>query len=65
MKVVGEMVLISDKIKRGYYHCRINSETSNPQIDTLQKTFNDMLVKLVLKNANIPYAYYKRNCDII
>jgi len=60
MKVVGEMVLISDKIKRGYYHCRVNSETSNPQIDTLQKTFNDMLnvVNSLIGNIQLTLKHY-------
>ena len=43
MKVIGEMVLTADKIKRGSYQCRIKSNSSNPQIATLVRVFNSML----------------------
>jgi len=43
MKVLGEIVITMDKVEQGIYGCRINSNTINPMISTLQATINKML----------------------
>mgnify|MGYP003585088596 CR=1 FL=1 len=51
MKVMGEMILIADKVEQGLYSCRINSNTQNPMIATLRNTFNG-LISEIEKNMN-------------
>ncbi|MEA3288695.1 MAG: hypothetical protein U9Q04_00825, partial [Campylobacterota bacterium] len=46
MKVMGEVVLTTDKLEQGIYSCRINSNTKNPMIKTLKDTINKMLYTL-------------------
>jgi methyl-accepting chemotaxis protein len=41
--VVGEMVLIMDKVERGMYKCKVSSSCENPQITTLKDTMNTMM----------------------
>ncbi|MCT7578531.1 methyl-accepting chemotaxis protein [Aliarcobacter butzleri] len=43
MKVIGESVLIFDKLKKGIYNCRIRSNTTNPMINTLKVTINETI----------------------
>ena len=43
MKVLGEVVLTMDKISRGNYKCRINSQSDNFMIKALRETINTML----------------------
>jgi len=43
MRVIGEIVLTTDKVEQGIYMCRINSSTDNPMIVTLKNTINKML----------------------
>ncbi len=43
MKVIGEIVLTSDKVDRGIYNCQVKSTSTNPMIATLIKTMNTML----------------------
>ncbi len=43
MKVIGEIVLTTDKVEQGIYKCRINSSSENPMIVTLKNTINKML----------------------
>ncbi len=43
MKVIGEIVLTSDKVEQGIYSCRVKSTSTNPMIATLIKTMNAML----------------------
>ena len=43
MRVIGEIVLTTDKVEQGIYKCRINSNTENPMIETLKQTINKML----------------------
>ena len=43
MKVLGEIVLILDKVESGSYKCRIKSTTKNPMVMTLRNTINKML----------------------
>ena len=43
MKVVGEIVIIADRVEQGIYNCRVTSITENPTIKTLCRTFNKML----------------------
>ncbi|WP_320036198.1 methyl-accepting chemotaxis protein [Halarcobacter sp.] len=43
MRVIGEIVLTTDKVEQGIYKCRINSNSDNPMIMTLKTTINKML----------------------
>ncbi|MCT7910673.1 methyl-accepting chemotaxis protein [Arcobacter lacus] len=43
MKVIGESVLIFDKLKKGIYNCRIRSNTTNPMINALKVTINETI----------------------
>ena len=45
MKVLGEIVLVADKMGQGIYKCRIKSNTQNPMITTLKKTVNKLADK--------------------
>jgi methyl-accepting chemotaxis protein len=46
MKVMGDVVLITDKIEQGIFQCRIHSKTTNPMIYTLIENVNKMLDSL-------------------
>ncbi|MGB5866765.1 MAG: methyl-accepting chemotaxis protein [Arcobacteraceae bacterium] len=43
MRVMGEIVLTTDKIEQGIFKCRINSDTENPMLMTLKINMNKML----------------------
>ncbi len=43
MLCVGEAILTLNKMEQGHFNTRVNSEASNPQIQTLAKTINKML----------------------
>ena len=43
MRVMGEIVLTTDKIEQGIFKCRINSNTNNPMLTTLKINMNKML----------------------
>jgi methyl-accepting chemotaxis protein len=43
MKVAGEMVLLSDKVSRGHYSCRIGSNSKTPHMHVLKNSLNHML----------------------
>ncbi|PHO08656.1 chemotaxis protein, partial [Malaciobacter canalis] len=43
MRVLGEIVLVMNKVEQGIFQCRVNSNTENPMIMTLKKTINKML----------------------
>ncbi|RXJ91756.1 chemotaxis protein [Arcobacter sp. CECT 8983] len=43
MRVLGEVVLTMDKVSRGTYKCRINSQSKNFMIKALRDTINKML----------------------
>jgi len=43
MRVMGEIVLATDKVEQGIFRCRISSETKNPMINTLQINMNKMI----------------------
>ena len=43
MRVMGEIVLTTDKVEQGIYACRINARTKNPMIQTLGTTINKMI----------------------
>ncbi len=43
MKVIGEIVLTTDKVEQGIYKCRIHANSTNPTIVTLKTTLNKML----------------------
>ncbi|WP_295065163.1 methyl-accepting chemotaxis protein [Sulfuricurvum sp.] len=43
IKTAGEMVLLADKVRNGYYKCRATNDTTTPHVHLLQKTMNSML----------------------
>jgi len=43
MRIMGEIVLTTDKIEQGIFKCRITSDTENPMIVTLKVNMNKML----------------------
>jgi methyl-accepting chemotaxis protein len=43
MLCVGEAILVLDKMAHGYYKCRVQTQASNSQIQTLANTINMML----------------------
>lgn len=42
-KVTGEMVLLADKVKRGFYSHRVITDSRTPHVHMLKKTMNTML----------------------
>ena len=44
--MAGETVLISDKVKKGHFGCRIISDTKSPHLHTIRETTNSMLDSL-------------------
>lgn len=42
-KVAGEMVLLTDKVARGHYGCRISSDSKTPYVHVLKNSLNNML----------------------
>jgi methyl-accepting chemotaxis protein len=61
--VVGDVVLVMDKIEKGYYNCKINTETDNPQITTLKNTINKMVdgMNQTVGEITTVLEAYKRN----
>ncbi|QEE32090.1 methyl-accepting chemotaxis protein [Malaciobacter canalis] len=53
IKVIGEIVLTTDKVDQGIFQCRIKANTNNPMIATLKKTVNKMLDSLDTHMHNI------------
>jgi len=43
MLCVGEAILTLNKIEQGHFNCRVHTQASNPQIQTLANTINKML----------------------
>jgi methyl-accepting chemotaxis protein len=43
MKVMGEVVLITDQVAQGIYGCRVKTTAINPMIQTLALTINKMM----------------------
>jgi methyl-accepting chemotaxis protein len=43
MKVIGEIVLTTDKVEQGMYSCRVKASSQNPMIMTLKNTVNQMI----------------------
>ncbi|HFU75958.1 MAG TPA: chemotaxis protein, partial [Arcobacter sp.] len=41
--VAGEMVLIADKVSKGHYTCRIQTDTKTPYVHILRNSMNNML----------------------
>ncbi|QOG12747.1 methyl-accepting chemotaxis protein [Arcobacter sp. FWKO B] len=46
MRVMGEIVLVTDKVEQGIYKCLIHSDTKNPMIHTLKSTINKMISQI-------------------
>ena len=42
-KVAGEMVLLADKVAKGHYSCRIDSDSTTPYVHVLRNSMNNML----------------------
>lgn len=42
-KVAGEMVLLTDKVSKGHYSCRITSDSKTPYVHVLKNSLNNML----------------------
>ncbi len=62
MKVMGEIVLVTDKVEQGIYKCLIHSNTQNPMINTLKVTINKMIIQMSqnmndLKNTLSHYTH--------
>ncbi|MFW2580658.1 methyl-accepting chemotaxis protein [Aliarcobacter butzleri] len=71
MKIIGESVLVFDKLKKGTYNIRIRSNTTNPMINTLKVTINetiDYLEKYMREIEKILLSYtsndYKNRINI-
>ncbi len=43
MLCVGESILVLNKVEQGYFKCRVQTQASNSQIQTLANTINKML----------------------
>ena len=43
MLCVGEAILVLNKVQQGHYNCRVQTQASNSQIQTLANTINKML----------------------
>ena len=55
-KLLGEIVLILDKVESGSYRCRIKSTTKNPMIMTLRNTINKMIDTVASNLDNLQQA---------
>jgi methyl-accepting chemotaxis protein len=53
MRVMGEIVLITDKVEQGIFNCRSKAQSSNPMIATLTINVNKMLDELELIMSNL------------
>ena len=53
MKVLGEIVLTTDKVEQGIFKTRIKATSNNPTISTLRNTLNKMLDSLQDSNSRI------------
>jgi len=40
--VAGEMVLLSDKVAKGHYSCRVDADTKTPYVHVLRNSINNM-----------------------
>ncbi len=41
--VAGEMVLLSDKVAKGHYTCRVEADTKTPYVHVLRNSINNMI----------------------
>ena len=60
MKVMGEVVLVADKLEQGIYGFTVVADTRNPMIKTLRKTLNHMLsiIDKNIKELNLTVNSY-------
>jgi len=42
-RVAGEMVLIADKVSKGYYSSRVNADSKTPYVHVLRNSINNMI----------------------
>ncbi len=42
-KVAGEMVLLTDKVSKGHYSCRVQADSKTPYVHVLRNSLNNML----------------------
>jgi methyl-accepting chemotaxis protein len=63
MRVMGEVVLTTDKIEQGIFSCQIHSTTTNPMIHTLVENVNKMRVALEKEMSSLSnvLAQYSQN----
>ncbi len=64
MKVLGEIVLVLNKVEQGIFRCRVNSESTNFMIRALKDTLNkmlDILEKNIDEIENAANLYSKDN----
>ena len=60
MKLMGEIVLTTDKIEQGIFTCRIKALTTNPMLRTLKKNINkmvDVLEKTIIDVSTVAKTY--------
>lgn len=61
-KVAGEMVLLTDKVAKGHYSCRITSDSKTPYVHVLKNSLNNMLSSSE-KNLDNAIATLKKFSD--
>ena len=42
-KIAGEMVLLADKVSKGHYNVRVNSDSKTPYVHVLRNSMNNMI----------------------
>ncbi|MEN8303270.1 MAG: methyl-accepting chemotaxis protein [Campylobacterota bacterium] len=42
-RVAGEMVLLSDRVSKGHYSCRVEADTKTPYVHILRNSMNNMI----------------------
>lgn len=60
MRLMGEVVLTTDKAEQGIFNCRVKSDSNNPMLRTLKINVNKMLQELeelILQISTIAKAY--------
>ncbi len=63
LKVIGEIVLTTDKVEQGIFKCRIKSSSNNPMINTLKNTVNQMIDSLELNMTSLVDTIYNYSND--
>ena len=63
MRVIGEIVLVTDKIEQGIYSCNVHSSSENPMVMTLRNTVNSMLksIRTNMEQLQDVLRHYTKN----